>query len=389
MMTHQLDTKELGRRLRVARESVGQTQAIAARNVGLSRTTLVAIEKGERAIRDDELIALVDVYGIRLNELLRREAINVDLLPRFRKMTEPGEGETETAISILNDFVAAEVELESILGVERRSSLPQERPLLPGDVRKQAERDAAELRERLGLGQGPVRNAFALLELDMGIRLYAHPLPANVSGLFAFDEKVGACVLLNSSHRYERQVQTAIHELGHIVSARHRPDVCDERFQVNSREERYAITFAPAFLMPANTVLRKLNEIRGTSKQLTRRHVIILSHYFGASREGFVRRLEEIKLAPKGAWDWFVRNGGITDKQAEEVLGTDTIRELSSRERLTPSSVRLETLAAQALRRELMSEGQISGLLKIDRLKARRLALEAEDIQGVGNFIAH
>ena len=43
------------------------------------------------------------------------------------------------------------------------------------------------------------------------------------------------------------------------------------------------------------------------------------------------------------------------------------------------TSVRLETLAAQALERDLMSEGQIADLLKIDRFKVRRLRLEGED----------
>ena len=384
---HHLSSDELGKRLRLARENAGLTQAGAAGAVDLSRTTLVAIEKGDRPVRDAELLSLIDLYGVTMNEMLRREAVHVDLVPRFRKVGSQVETRVDEAISMLNDFVTAEVELETILGIERPSNLPPERPLLPGDVRKQAEADALELRQRLGLGQGPIRNVFSLLELDLGIRVYTHPLKNHVSGLFAYDDNVGACILVNSNHRYERQVATGTHELGHMISARRRPDVCHDGFQHNSREERYATAFAPAFMMPARTVMQKLSEIRAGSKRLTRRHVIILSHYFGVSREALVRWLEALALAPEGTWDWFDRNGGITDAQAEEVLGAPVAAGFASADRPVPTSVRLETLAAQALERDLLSEGQVAELLKIDRFKARRLRMEGEDSQnGVDQF---
>lgn len=370
---------ELGDRLRLAREQTDLTQAKAAAQAELSRTTLVAIEQGKRPVKNAELITLTDLYGVTLNQLLRREAVHVDLVPRFRKAGGKADSAFDIAIATLNDFVTAEVELENLLGVERVSNLPPERPLLPGDVRKQAEIDAHELRQRLGLGQAPIRNVFALLELDLGMRVYTHPLENSISGLFAYDDIVGACILVNSNHRYERQVQTGVHELGHTVGSRRRPDVCHDAYQHNSREERYATTFGPAFLMPAHSLSQKLQEIRAGSKRLTRRHVIILSEYFGVSREGLVRRLEELKLVPEGTWDWFVRNGGITDAQAIEVLGGNGTGDPSSHYRPMRTMVRLETLAAQALERGVLSEGQIAELLKIDRFKARRLRLEGED----------
>lgn len=371
-----IDATELGKRLRLAREQARLTQAGAASSAQLSRTTLVAVEQGKRSVSEPELITLADLYGISLNQLLRKDAIHVDLVPRFRKLGDADQGLSQ-AIGTLNDFVTAEVELEQILGVERNSNLPPERPLLPGDVRKQAELDAHELRQRLGLGQNPIRDIFSLLELDLGIRVYTHPLKNNVSGLFAFDDAVGACILVNASHRYDRQVQTCTHELGHAIGTRRQPDVCHDSFRHNSRDERYATAFAPAFLMPGHTLAQKLKEIRSGSTRLTRRHVIILASYFGVSREAVVRRMEDLNLVPGGTWDWFARNGGITDQQVAEVLGEDV-----STPRLKPlnSMVRLETLAAQALERDLLSEGQIAQLLKLDRFKVRRLRLESEEV---------
>ena len=173
---HSLDPIELGKRLRLARDETNLTQANAASQADMSRTTLVAIEQGKRPVKDGELIALTDLYGITLNQLLRRQAVHVDLIPRFRKMGKNVDTAFENAIATLNDFVTAEIELENLLGIQRQSNLPPERPLLPGDVRKQAEIDAHELRQRMGLGQGPIRNVFALLELDLGMRVYTHPL---------------------------------------------------------------------------------------------------------------------------------------------------------------------------------------------------------------------
>ena len=152
---HNLDPVELGKRLRLARDETDLTQAHAAAKADMSRTTLVAIEQGRRPVKDGELITLTDLYGVTLNQLLRREAVHVDLVPRFRKMGENVDTAFENAIATLNDFVTAEVELENLLGIQRQSNLPPERPLLPGDVRKQAEIDAHELRQRCLLYTSP------------------------------------------------------------------------------------------------------------------------------------------------------------------------------------------------------------------------------------------
>ena len=60
-------------------------------------------------------------------------------------------------------------------------------------------------------------------------------------------------------------------------------------------------------------------------------------------------------------------------------MGGDVANDVGAGHRPIRSSVRLETLAAQVLERDLLSEGQIAELLKIDRFKARRLRMEGED----------
>ena len=378
MSRPEVNVVDVGRRLRIAREAAGMTQAHAAANIKVARTTLVAIEKGQRAARVAELLPLARQYGTSVNALLRRESIYTDLVPRFRKLPGCKDQATGEAARLLADLVRAEVELENLLGIMHPRNYPPERMLLPGDVRVQAENDATELRQRLGLGLAPVRDLMSLLELDLGIRLYVRRLAPQVSGLFAFEEQVGACMLLNADHPRERRAQTAAHELGHLVSNRRSPDVHYRDGGESSREERYANAFGRAFLTPARTVMHRFGEVTQGASQLTRRHVIVLAYTFAVSREALVRRLEELNLTKPGSWDWFQGNGGITNQQAGQVLGDLVDMDRDSTDTRRPTTLRLSLLAAEAWRQELLSEGQLARLLHLDRVQLREILDEVE-----------
>ena len=382
MSKEEIDSIDVGRRLRIARETAGMTQSDAAANIDVARTTLVAIEKGQRAVRTAELLPLARLYGTSVNSLLRHESVYVDLVPRFRKLPDCKDASSAKAARLLADLVRAEVELENLLGITHPQNYPPQRPLMQGDVRAQAENDAAELRHRLGLGLAPVRDLMSLLEMDLGIRIYIRPLDSRVSGLFAYDEQVGACVLLNANHPRERRVQSAAHELGHFISSRQSPEVLYREGQENSREERYANAFGRAFLTPARTVMLRFREITQGSSHLTRRHVILLAHTFGVSREAMVRRLEELKLTKPGTWDWFKANGEITNEQARQVLGDLAAVDTDHIEAKRPTTLRLSLLAAEAWRQELLSEGQLARLLHLDRVELREI-LDGVEVEGV------
>ena len=378
MSLQNIDTAEVGARLRGAREAVGLTQTDAAADLRVARTTLVAMEQGRRRVRTDELQHLARLYGTSVNAVLRREAVHVDLVPRFRRLSTANDESTEQAARLLTDLVRAEVELENLLGVTRTRNYPPARPLLPGDVRLQAENDAIELRQWLGLGLAPVRDVISLLELDLGVRVHVRRLDSQVSGLFAYDDDVGACILLNASHPRDRQAQTGVHELGHLTSGRQTPDVCRFDRHDDSRGERYANAFGRAFLTPARTVTVRFQDVTAGASHFTRRHVILLAHSFGVSREAMVRRLEELGLVKRGTWGWFDANGGITNEQARQVLGEPgTVDPVAQH----PVSLRLGLLAAEAQRRELLSEGQLARLLRLDRVELREI-LDAADIDG-------
>ncbi len=380
MMPAELNPLVVGERLRLARTSAGITQAEAASSIKAARTTLVAIEQGNRRVRTDELQKLARLYGTSANALMRTQAVHPDLVPRFRKLKSSSNPELQNASRKLSNLVKAEVELENILGIDHFRNYPPERPILSGDVRIQAENDAAELRQWLGLGSAPVKDMTELLEMELGIRVYVRPLHSSISGLFAFEHDFGACVLLNAKHPQTRRNQTGVHELSHLISARGIPAILEESSAEGSRAERYAHAFGRAFLTPARPVARKFREITAGASRLTRRHVILLAHYFNVSREAMVRRLEELELAQRGSWDWFSSQGGITEEQVGQVLGINAADDRGNQERVSPVSVRLGSLAAEAWRQELLTEEQLSQLLELDRLSLRRVLDACEPV---------
>lgn len=369
---------DVGNRLRLARGNANFTQQAAADMIAIARTTLVAIEKGQRRIRMDELRQLARLYGISVNALLRREAVHVDLSPRFRKFPDAVSDAADGAVKIMSRLAKAEVELENLLGIERAKNYPPERPILPGDIKAQAEHNALELRQRLGLGAAPISDIVTLLEMEMGVRVYVMPVDDRISGLFAYDEELGPCILLNANHSRERRTQSAAHECGHLVSTRNEPDVSHEDGAKTSREERYANAFGRAFLTPPRMVMQKFQELTAGSDTLSHRHAILLAHFFGVSREAIVRRLEELKLAKPGTWDRFRTSRQMTNQQAKRVLGGLYRADEQGVDAARPTMLRLGALAAEAHRQDLLTEGQLSEMLGLARIELRELLDELE-----------
>ena len=99
-----------------------------------------------------------------------------------------------------------------------------------------------------------------------------------------------------------------------------------------------------------------------------------------------VRRLEELGLTKPGTWDWFQVNGGITDEQARQVLGDLAAVDTGKMEAERPTTLRLNSLAAEAWRQGLLSEGQLARLLRLSRVELREILddVEIEEVEADG-----
>lgn len=378
---NELSAHEIGRRLRLARQNAGIKQDDAAHFIGVSRPTLVSIEKGGRSARIQELQVLARHYGVSANALLRREAVHTDLVHRFRRMQGTEDKYRAEAVQLFNDLIRADVELENVLGIERRRNYPPERGINEGDVLTLAELHAQELRDWLGLGLGPIADIFSIIELGLGIRLYQRRLSSKskVAGLFTFDETVGACILLNANHPLSRRIQSAGHEVGHFFGTRRNPEVLEEDERFLSRDERYANAFGRAFLTPSESFEESFRQLKDITGKITRRLIILLSQQYNISRQACGLRLEELGLAKKGSWDWFEKNGGITEDHVRDVLGEMTNRpDPAKTDADRPISHRMSLMVHAAWKRDLMSEGQLADLLRVRRVDLRKIIDQIE-----------
>ena len=236
------DPLEMGKRLQQARVACGKTQLEVADFLGVARTTVTAIEKGERRIQAAELVSLAGFYGRSVGELVRQgepvEAFT-DLLRSALPQDPALATEIEPALLEVQRLCEDYVELERI----RKAPLPRRYPNLyesSGIAPAMAAEDIATAeRNRLGLGDGPLPDLRDFLETDVGLRVFYLDLPPHVNALYAFTDAIGACVAANRRHSEARRRLAIVHEYGHFLTQRFRAEVT-----LASRHERIRLPAA-------------------------------------------------------------------------------------------------------------------------------------------------
>lgn len=363
-------------RLRRAREEQGLTQAQVAEKLGVARTSVVAIERGERRLRPEEMVTLAGLYGRRLDELLRPSAPPRQMTAQFRETLGrmPEEDALSGAVAELQRLAEDYAELERLLDAPLATSFPAAQPL-PDDPVSGAERLASQERGRLHLGDGPLPHLRELLETDVGLRVFSLPLPGRIGGLFAFNEALGACVAMNSRHRWERQRYSLAHEFAHFLTRRDRAEITVilAAYRRVPASERFADAFAQRLLMPAAGVARRFEAAKDASGgRITAALLLDQADFWQVSAEAMARRLEDLKLIRPGAWDQLVRRG-LKPDEGRALLGLAT-READTV--LLPRRYLL--LAVTAFHDGLISEERFARFARRDRVAARRLADELD-----------
>src|ERR1022692_812189 len=184
LQLEEIDPKTLGQRLAEARKARGVTQEDVADFLGYSRPTYIAMEKGERPAKADEIIRLAGYFGRSVHEMVRLGEPVVALQPHLRataeKMKSGDEKRLLEAIDELQRFAEDYRELEVLMKAPLRTSFPNEVKLdSPIDVMELAEGVAIQERRRLGLGDQPVVHLRSILEWDVGLRIfYGAKLPS-------------------------------------------------------------------------------------------------------------------------------------------------------------------------------------------------------------------
>jgi Zn-dependent peptidase ImmA (M78 family)/transcriptional regulator with XRE-family HTH domain len=370
-----IDPRGLGRRLQEARKARGRTQQDAAEHLGVARTTITAIEKGERRIQPTELMQLAAYYGRAVGELLRRGEPTEAFAVQLRAPLASGV-QVDTEITpftwefqrLCEDYL----ELERLCGAPlRRRYLSQYQ--IEGVTPEAAAEDVASAeRNRLGLGDGPILNLRELLENDVGLRIFYLDLPSNVAAMFAYTEQLGGCIAVNRRHPEDRRRMSLGHDYAHFLTKRYLPEIAYlGRYHRQPEQERFADAFARIFLMPAAGLSRRFHELRRSRDgRVTPADLCTLAHFYFVSVEALTLRLEELRLLPLGTWDR-LKQAKFRVREAQAIL---QLPERPVADHLLP--MRYLYLAAEAYQQADLSEGQFARFLRMDRLEARRLADE-------------
>ena len=369
------DARLLGQRLTEARRARGVTQRDAADHLGCSRPTLIAIEKGTRRVKPQELVALAELYGRTLHELVRPGAGVTALEPHLRAAVDASRAddkELEEAIRQFQRFAEDHRELERITGIRLPEAYTPEVALpARGDLRPFAENVAVRERSRLQLGDQPILNLRQVMENDGGLRIFYGPMPSTVAGMYVFAAELGYCVFINRKHPPKRRRYTLAHEYGHFLCDRHKPgiDYLSEAGR-KPRNERFADGLAMSFLMPESGIRRQVTEVTAASGDFQVADLCRLSSYYFVSVQAMTLRLEDLGLIEKGTWD-YLKEEGFQPALAKQQLGLEPP---GSREEAYPQ--RYKYLAVQAFSQGRISEGQLARFLRCDRVTAREVVAQ-------------
>jgi Zn-dependent peptidase ImmA (M78 family)/DNA-binding XRE family transcriptional regulator len=368
-----IDPQELGLELKRARVKRGLRQADAAKIINVARTTITAIEKGERRIKPEELITLARAYGHQVSDFVRErpkvEPFQVQFRGPFLR-SEEDEKEIRKFVDSLEELARDYLELEQITHTPLVQNYPPEYQTAGIEVVQAAEEIAIRERNRLGLGEGPIPILRDVLEQDVGLRVFYLELnPSKYSAIYLYNHDLGGCIAVNRLHPEERRRWSLAHDYGHFLAHRYKPTVfVENNYQRLPESERFADYFASFFLMPTGGLTMRFNDLRRSKEKVTVADLCTLAHYYGVSVAAFTIRLEDIKLLPSGTWDR-LQQGGFKVREAQRELGLPPI---PMRDDMLP--IRYQYLAVTAFEEGLISEGRLAHFLRVDRLEARRIS---------------
>jgi len=252
--------KQVGARVKRAREARGLSQVELAASIGISQAAVSNLEAGNRPMRVDELVAISRTLGEDFDYFIaptreQRGPVGVTLRAEVADLPIP-------------DFAAA---INAFVDEIEDAPFPQARVTVKA---AKADTAAREVLAKAKLTRPPIDVQAVAREL--GVAVFSRPFPNALSALILRHGK-NAFIGVNSHQAPVRQRFSVAHELGHFVlhhADHHFIDYAGspegEVPGYDWEHERAANQFAAELLMPAEMVTR---DARTTSlPRLARRY---------------------------------------------------------------------------------------------------------------------
>jgi len=293
-----MNKESIGKKFKQLRELSGMTQEDVAKRLGVTNEYISMIESGKRTPSLEVLAKASKLFHCDIGFFITDKESDFSEILRVEGIKEEDKKELQKFIELSREYALLE-------------ELTEEHPILapvypdpPVEALNDhnflyefAEEMANSERRRLGLGDEPIRDIFALIETQ-GVHLIRKELKeSRISGIFIFSKK-GAFILVNSRLPREDQVFTVAHEYCHYLKDRDKGPQIDWDYQVGvanqiqNPNELIANAFALSFLIP-ETAIKKLVRLQ-LGSHLGPEKVIYLKLYFGVSLEAMLYRLRKL-----------------------------------------------------------------------------------------------
>ena len=358
----------LGARIRDARKAADLSQEQLSALLDIPRSAISEIENGRRGLSASELFAMskhlrrrLDYFvGERNEPVPKPESFNV----RFRSL-QLRAGDADTVFRFeqrCRDYKWLEEILTAPM-LTQPPAYPLGDPVSWAEAKVQGEKLAVQERNRLALGFDPVRDPFDIVE-SQGVRVILMDLETpEVSGVFHFDDELGACILINTACHPNRRPYDLMHEYCHVLVDRFEgtdriTDLGDSADPI----ERRADAFAASFLLPEQGVERFLatrGVARGAVEYLD---IFYVMTAFGASFQATVYRLKELGFLEDYRADAYLTSRNVTE-MARRIRRAEGVEDVDFDD---PAQRRFGQLALRAYKQGKISIGRVAELLDVD-----------------------
>lgn len=275
---------ELGARLAEARRAAGLNQGELATAVGLDRTAVTRIERGERKLDSLELARMARALARPIDWFLRPP------VPAAVSRRESRDATQDSDADVLLDGLARDVALLIEVKTLAAGSIDAPRVL---DGVAAAESAARDVRRSLGLPAGPV---WELQRVAERVGMFAFCLDLQSDSLDGSYLRIAdaGVALVNGRAPSGRRRFTLVHELGHHVFA---DDFSAEWIVGTDGDDRERLinAFVIHFLMPREDVVARWAALADDGAGL-RTAGIVLGAEFGVSWTAVLAHLTTLRL---------------------------------------------------------------------------------------------
>jgi Zn-dependent peptidase ImmA (M78 family)/transcriptional regulator with XRE-family HTH domain len=404
-----INQRELGRRLKHARESCGLTQDDTAREMGMVRATVAQIELGNRSVSGLELSRLSYLYARDIREFVS-ESFDENSLASvlLRAEDDTGDG-VRTALRDCITLGHRLRDLEALLSISRSTVSVAAYPSVTlnskWDAIQSGTQAAQEERRRLGLGSAPVSDMTSLLEAQ-GIRTGLIAMPSGISGLMISHPDVGLFLVVNREHPAVRQRFSWCHEYAHLLIDRAQTGHVSRESERTDLLEVRANVFAANFLMPEDGIRQFVSTLgkggasrmhadifdesgvvpvdtrtAGGSQDLQIYDAVKLAYHFGVSVLSALYRLLNLRLITDKQFDGMrqLDQSGMS-QQLASLFG---LIQPSAEENITAFHRRYLFLVLEAYRRDKISRRKLLEIAGNLGVESRELEIVIDNL-GLG-----